>query len=271
MYGPETVRPKLSVPALRKRKAKGPKIAALTAYDYGFARVVDAAGVDLVLVGDSLGMVVQGRASTLPVTVADIAYHCAAVAPAIRSALLVADLPFLSFATIDRALAAAAELMGRGGAEMVKLEGAGYVLEVMAALAERDVPVCAHLGLTPQSVHKLGGFRVQGRDDAAAAALEQSARDVQEAGAQMLVLEMVPSALARTITQSVSIPVIGIGAGTGCDGQILVSYDLLGLTAGKRPRFVRDFLAGRGSAAEAVRAYAAAVRDGSFPAPEEGW
>lgn len=254
-----------TVPALAEAKREGRKLVMLTCYDYSFARILDASGVDLVLIGDSLGMVVQGQESTLPVTVADIAYHTRAVARGLQRALLVADLPFQSDATPERALDASVQLL-QAGAEMVKLEGAGHKLEVIRYLSERDIPVCAHLGLTPQSVLKFGGYKVQGREDAAAAKLVADAKAVAEAGASLLVLECVPSALAAKITAELSIPTIGIGAGPGCDGQVLVLHDFLGLDTGHRkPKFVKDFLAEGGSVAGAVRAYAQAVRDGSFP------
>lgn len=255
----------LAVPDLAQWKAQGRKLAMLTCYDAGFARVLDEAGVDMLLVGDSLGMVVQGQASTLGVSVADIAYHTRCVAAATRRALVVADLPFQADALPVRALDAATRLL-QAGAGMVKLEGAGHKLESIRFLVEREIPVCAHLGLTPQSVLRLGGFKVQGRDEQAAQRLKQEARQVAEAGASALVLEAVPAALAAQITAESPIPVIGIGAGAGCDGQVLVLHDVLGLTpAERRPRFVRDFLAQGGSVAGAVAAYVAAVRDGTFP------
>ena len=262
---------KWTLPQLAQAKREGRKLVMLTAYDYSFARVVDANGVDLVLVGDSLGMVVQGRDSTLPVTVEHIAYHTAAVARGLDRAMLVADLPFQSDATPERALQASIALL-QAGAEMVKLEGAGHKLEVIRFLAERDIPVCAHLGLTPQSVLKFGGYKVQGRDAAAAARLRADAQAVADAGASMLVLECVPSPVAAAITTASAIPTIGIGAGPHCDGQVLVLHDFLGLDSGhRRPRFVKDFLAEGGSVAGAVRAYAAAVRDGSFPDPAHAY
>lgn len=254
-----------TVPALAEAKHAGRKLVMLTAYDNSFARVMDANGVDLVLIGDSLGMVVQGHDSTLPVTVADIAYHTTAVARGLQRALLVADLPFQADATLERALEASVALL-QAGAEMVKLEGAGPKLDVIRFLAERDIPVCAHLGLTPQSVLKLGGYKVQGRDEAAAAKLRADACAVAEAGASLLVLECVPSTLAAEVTQSLVIPTIGIGAGPDCDGQVLVLHDLLGIDTGHRkPKFVKDFLAGQGSIAGAIRAYADAVCSGAFP------
>ena len=262
---------KWTLPQLAQAKREGRKLVMLTAYDYSFARVVDDNGVDLVLVGDSLGMVVQGRDSTLPVTVEHIAYHTAAVARGLSRAMLVADLPFQSDATPERALQASIVLL-QAGAEMVKLEGAGHKLEVIRFLAERDIPVCAHLGLTPQSVLKFGGYKVQGRDEAAAARLRADAQAVADAGASMLVLECVPSAVAAAITAAIAIPTIGIGAGPDCDGQVLVLHDFLGIDTGHRkPKFVKDFLAGGGSIAGAIAAYAQAVRDGSFPDAEHSY
>lgn len=255
----------VTVPSLRLRKARGDRLAMLTCYDASFAACMDAAGIDLVLVGDSLGMVVQGRSDTLAVTLDDMVYHCAAVRRGLRRALLVADLPFQTYATVDRALHAAARLTAEGGASMLKLEGAGHVIDAIAYLVERDFPVCAHLGLTPQSVHRLGGFKVQGRDELVAARMLQDAQAVVDAGADMLVLECVPRELAAQISQALPIPVIGIGAGPACDGQVLVLHDILGVTPGRRPRFVKDFLADAGSVAGAMRAFASAVRDGSFP------
>jgi len=266
-----STRSAITVPRLHEMKSRREKIVVLTAYDASFAALCDGAGVDVVLVGDSLGMVVQGHSSTLPVTLDHMVYHCAAVARGVGHALLVADLPFMSFSTIDAALHASARLMAEGGAAMVKLEGADYSLEVIDALARRFVPVCAHLGLTPQSVHKLGGYRVQGKTKAAAEQLLADAKAVQQAGADLLVLECVPAALAARISAELSIPTIGIGAGVDCDGQVLVLYDMLGITPGKRPRFSRDFLAAAGSVAEAIRAYADDVRAGKFPAPEHAF
>jgi 3-methyl-2-oxobutanoate hydroxymethyltransferase len=261
----------MTVPKLHEMKASGEKIVMLTAYDASFAVQCDVAGVDAVLVGDSLGMVVQGRASTLPVSVDEMVYHTAAVARGVTNALLLADMPFLSFRGVDAALRNAGRLLADGGAAMVKLEGAGYVLEVIGALARHAIPVCAHLGLTPQSVHKFGGYRVQGKTKDAAAQLMADARAVADAGADLLVLECVPAALAKRITAEVSIPTIGIGAGADCDGQVLVLYDMLGITPGKRPKFSKDFLAGRGSVSEAIRTYADDVRSGKFPAPEHAF
>ena len=264
-------RPRLTVPALRKMKADGQRIVSITAYDAGFARCIDEAGIDLVLVGDSLGMVCQGHDSTLPVTVDDIVYHVGCVARGLSSAFLVADLPFQSDATPERALGAATRCL-QAGAVMVKLEGAGHKLDVIGFLAEREIPVCGHLGLTPQSVLRLGGYKVQGREASAAKKLLADARAVADAGADLLVLECVPSALAAEITAAIAIPTIGIGAGAACDGQILVLHDLLGLSSGhRRPRFVKDFLAEAGTVLGAFQAYASAVRLGTFPSPEHGY
>ena len=257
----------VTVPRLHEMKSRRDKIVMLTAYDASFAAQCDAAGVDVVLVGDSLGMVVQGRSSTLPVTLDDVVYHSAAVARGLRSALLVADLPFMTFRDADTALRASGRLVAEGGAAMVKLEGAGYVLDVIGALVQHDIPVCAHLGLTPQSVHKFGGYRVQGKGKSAAERLLAEAHAVQQAGADLLVLECVPAALAARITLELQIPTIGIGACAECDGQVLVIYDMLGITPGKRPRFSKDFLEGETSIAAAIKAYAAAVRAGEFPTP----
>ena len=262
----------ITVPGLAEARQAGRRLAMLTAYDAGFARVLDANGADLILVGDSLGMVVQGHESTLPVGVDDMAYHVAAVARGLRRALLVADLPFQADATPERALDAATRLL-QAGAGMVKLEGAGpHKLAAIRFLAAREIPVSAHLGLTPQSVLRFGGYKVQGREAAAAAQLRADALAVAEAGASLLVLECVPSALAAEISAASPIPTIGIGAGPHCDGQVLVLHDMLGLDTGhRRPKFVKDFLAEGGSVAGAVRAYVAAVRGGSFPGPEHAY
>lgn len=258
----------VTVSTLRGMKEAGERIACLTAYDASMAAAVDAAGVDLVLVGDSLGMVVQGHPTTIPVTVEDIVYHTACVRAGVRRALLVADMPFASFATPDAALDHAVAMMQEGGAQMVKLEGGHQQLEVVEFLAANSVPVCAHIGLKPQSVHKIGGFRVQGKAQDDAARMVDEARDLEAAGADIILLECIPSALGAEITTAVAVPVIGIGAGPAVDGQILVLYDMLGITPGRKPRFVQDFMAGAGSVQAALQAYVAAVRDGSYPAPE---
>jgi 3-methyl-2-oxobutanoate hydroxymethyltransferase len=258
----------VTVTTLSRMKSKGEKIAMLTCYDAAFTRLLEAAEVDVLLVGDSLGMVVQGRESTLAVSVDDMVYHTASVARVRRHALLVADMPFMSYATPEQALGTASRLMKEGGAQMVKLEGGATQLETVQCLAGQGVPVCAHLGLQPQSVHRLGGYRVQGRDPAAARSMVEDARALEAAGAQLLVLECVPSALAAEIVGALGVPVIGIGAGPDCDGQVLVLYDVIGLTPEPVPRFARDFLAGRGSLHEAVGAYVRAVRERRFPGPE---
>ena len=258
----------VTVPRLHEMKAKGEKIVVLTAYDASFAAQCETAGVDVVLVGDSLGMVVQGRGSTLPVSVDAMVYHTSAVARGLSSALLLADMPFMSFRDVDTALRTSEQLMAKGGAAMVKLEGADYVVDIVHELARRAVPVCAHLGLTPQSVHKLGGYRMQGKTKVAAEQLIADAKALADAGADLLVLEAVPATLAKRVTAEISIPTIGIGAGPDCDGQVLVLYDMLGITPGKRPRFSKDFLAGRGSVLDGIRAYVDAVRAGKFPAAE---
>jgi 3-methyl-2-oxobutanoate hydroxymethyltransferase len=261
----------ITVPHLREMKSRGEKIVVLTAYDASFAAQCDASGVDVVLVGDSLGMVVQGHSSTLPVTLDEMVYHTAAVSRGVLTSLLIADLPFMSFRDANTALQSSGRLMAKGGAAMVKLEGAGYVLDSIHALAERDIPVCAHLGLTPQSVHKLGGYRVQGKTKSAAERLIADAHAVQDAGADLLVLEAVPAAVAQRVTAELAIPTIGIGAGVNCDGQVLVIYDMLGITPGKRPRFSKDFLAANGSITAAIKAYAKAVRSGEFPGSENAF
>ena len=260
-----------SVPQLAQARAAGRKLVMLTCYDASFARVLDDNGCDLILIGDSLGMVVQGHESTLPVTVDDIVYHTAAVARGARRALKIADFPFGSDGSPREAHVSAVRFI-QAGASMVKLEGAGHKLDTIRYLVEREIPVCAHLGLTPQSVHRFGGFKVQGREDAGAAKLREDALAVADAGASLLVLEGVPAALAATITKASPIPTIGIGAGPSCDGQVLVLHDLLGLDTGhRRPKFVKDFLAEGGSVAGAVRAFADAVQGGTFPTAEHSY
>jgi 3-methyl-2-oxobutanoate hydroxymethyltransferase len=243
----------------------GEKITMLTCYDAGFARVLDDAGVDILLVGDSLGMVVQGHATTLPVSIQDMAYHTTCVARGTRAAWIIGDMPFGSYhESIEQAVKNATSLM-QSGAHMVKVEGGGWTAPVVRALVERGIPVCAHLGFTPQSVHALGGYRIQARDATAAKLLKQHATELAHAGASMLVLELMPSAVAQELTASLNIPVIGIGAGVGCSGQVLVLYDALGITRGKQPRFVRDFTLGGLNIDAAVRLYVSEVRAGRFP------
>ena len=270
---PHSVTPmkRWTVPMLAEARHAGRKLVMLTCYDASFARVLDDNGTDLILIGDSLGMVVQGFDSTLPVRVDDVVYHTAAVARGAIRALKIADFPFGSDGSPLEAHAAAVRFI-QAGASMVKLEGAGHKLETIRYLVDREIPVCAHLGLTPQSVHRFGGFKVQGREEATAARLREDALAVAEAGAALLVLEGVPAALAVQITAASPIPTIGIGAGAGCDGQVLVLHDLLGLDTGHRkPKFVKDFLVDGGSVAGAIRAYAEAVRDGSFPDAEHAY
>jgi 3-methyl-2-oxobutanoate hydroxymethyltransferase len=221
--------------------------------------------VDIVLVGDSLGNVIQGHGTTVPVTVDDMTYHTECVSRGVQRALLVADMPFLSFATPDRAVDAAVCLMGDGGAAMVKLEGGEPVLEAVRVMSQHGVPVMGHLGLLPQSINQLGGYRMQGKSKAEAKGLLRDAKVLEEAGARALVLECVPGELARDITAAISIPTIGIGAGPDCDGQVLVLYDMLGITPGKKPRFVKDFMAGAGSVQGAVADFASQIRSGAWP------
>ncbi|MBB1073974.1 3-methyl-2-oxobutanoate hydroxymethyltransferase [Rhodoferax sp. 4810] len=260
---------RITAAALLAMKQRQQRIAVLTCYDASFAQLLEAAGVEVLLVGDSLGMVLQGHDTTLPVTLDHMVYHSACVSRAAQRALVIADLPFLSFATPERALDAAARLLGEGGARMVKLEGGGRVIATVEHLTNFGVPVCAHLGLLPQSVHRLGGFRYQGKDSATAIRIEQDALALQAAGAQLLVLECVPAVLAATLSERLTIPVIGIGAGNRCDGQVLVLYDIVGATAQRPPRFSKNFLTGTGTLPAAIAAYVAAVKSGEFPGREQ--
>lgn len=257
----------VTVPALLAMRNAGEKIAMLTCYDASFASLMDRCGVDVLLVGDSLGNVCQGHTSTLPVTLADIAYHTASVARGNKNALLIADMPFGTYATPESAFENAVKLM-QAGAQMVKLEGGAWLVETVRFLTDRAVPVCAHLGLTPQSVHQLGGFKVQGKTAEGAEKLKADALALQEAGASILVLEAIPSALGKEVTELLAIPTIGIGAGIDCSGQVLVMHDMLGVFPGRKARFVKNFMDGQTSIDAAVRAYIAAVKDKSFPAAE---
>lgn len=259
--------PPVTVSTLRAMKAAGEPIACLTAYDASFACIVDQAGVDVVLVGDSLGMVVQGHDTTVPVTVADIIYHTRVVVRGLQRAFLMADMPFMSYTTPTQALDNAVRLMQEGGAMMVKLEGGSGQIRIVEHLAQHDIPVCAHIGLKPQSVHKLGGFRVQGREEAQALQMVEDARALESAGADIVLLECVPSEVGSAVCAAVNVPVIGIGAGPGVDGQILVLYDMLGITHGRLPRFVQNFMDGAPSIAAACELYVQAVRERSYPAP----
>ena len=257
-----------TIATLRQMKADRQPIACLTAYDASFAALLDAAGTDVVLVGDSLGMVIQGHDTTVPVSMEDMLYHTRCVSRTLRRAFLVADMPFGAYALPEQAYNNAARLMQDGYAQMVKLEGGTLQLKTVEFLARREIPVCAHIGLTPQSVHKIGGFRVQGREDEAAAHMIHEAKSLAEAGADIVLLECVPTSLGAAITEAVDVPVIGIGAGPDVDGQILVLYDILDITPGRKPRFTRNFMTGADSPLQAVTDYVAAVKDGSYPAPE---
>ncbi len=264
----DSSRPPVSLATLDRMKAQGEKIAALTCYDASFAVLVDAANADVVLVGDSLGMVIQGHDTTVPVTMDNMVYHCRAVSGALHRPFLMADLPFASFPTREIALANSVRLMQEGGAEMVKLESGPSQVDVVEFLASHDIAVCAHLGLKPQSVHKTGGFRVQGREQDAAERMIDSAKALEAAGADVILLECIPAELGRRITAALSVPVIGIGAGPGTDGQILVLYDVLDITTGRKPRFVLNCMDGTGSNLAALQRYVAAVKSGAYPAPE---
>jgi 3-methyl-2-oxobutanoate hydroxymethyltransferase len=260
--------PPVNVSTLHKMKADGEPIACLTAYDASYAVLVDAAGTDLVLVGDSLGMVIQGHDTTVPVTVDDIIYHSRTVARGLRRAFLVADMPFMSYTKPAQALDNEDRLMQEGGAMMVKLEGGDDQVEIVEHLARHDIPVCAHLGLKPQSVHKIGGFKVQGRDPDNAKEMRASAKRLQDAGADIVLLECVPNEVGKAITETLDVPVIGIGAGPSVDGQILVLYDILDITQGRTPRFVKNFQAGCDSPLLALEAYVQAVKTKAYPEPE---
>ena len=262
---------KVTIATLQRMKEQGEKIAVITAYDAGFARLCEAAGAEVILVGDSLGMVVQGHESTLPVSVGEMVYHTAMVKRGCSRPFIIADMPFMSHGTPAQALDSAGRLMKEGGAHMVKIEGGEPQVETVRHLTRRAVPVCAHLGLLPQSIHQLGGYKVQGREPHRAEAILKDACQLEEAGAQMLVLECVPELLAREITATVSIPVIGIGAGPGCDGQVLVLHDILGITSGRTPSFSHDFMQDAGSIEGAIRAYVDAVHQGNFPTAEQSF
>jgi len=257
----------VTMPTLHTMRAAGNKIAMLTCYDASFAALMDRCGVDILLIGDSLGMVCAGHDSTLPVTVAEVAYHTASVARGNQHALVLADMPFGSYTTKEAAHDNAVTLM-RAGAQMVKIEGGAWLADTVRFLVERGIPVCAHIGLTPQFVHQFGGYRVQGKTDDGAARLKADAHALQDAGAAMVLMEAMPAALAKEVTDSLHVPTIGIGAGPDCSGQVLVMHDLLGVFPGRQARFVKNFMEGQTSIAAAVGAYIAAVKDGSFPAAE---
>jgi len=263
--------PRMTIRHLKEMKQRGEKIACLTAYDVSFAQLLDNNGVDVVLVGDSLGMVIQGLDTTLPVTMDEMVYHGQAVSRGLKHALLILDMPFMSDASVDQAVANAGRFMKQAGANMVKLEGGADQQELVSTLTRLGIPVCAHLGLQPQRVHKLGGYRVQGRDAEVAEKMQQDARVLEQAGADMLLLECVPSALSKQITQQANIPVIGIGAGVDCDGQILVLYDILGISVGKIPRFSKNYMQDNADIAASVKAYVDDVKHGQFPCDEHSF
>jgi 3-methyl-2-oxobutanoate hydroxymethyltransferase len=260
--------PPVNVSTLRRMKEEGVPIACLTAYDASFAALVDRSGADVVLVGDSLGMVVQGHDTTVPVTVEHIIYHSKLVSRGLQRAFLIADMPFMSYTSQQQALDNSVRLMQEGAAMMVKLEGGEGQIAIVEYLARHDIPVCAHLGLRPQSVHKIGGFKVQGRESETARKMIRDAQALQDAGADIVLLECVPNEVGQEVAETLAVPVIGIGAGPGVDGQILVLYDILGLTLGRLPRFVRNFMDEAGSPLEACAGFVEAVRDRSYPAPE---
>lgn len=259
-----------TIQSLRACKEAGEKFTCLTSYDATFSHIVGTAGVEVILVGDSLGMVLQGHDSTLPVTMEQMIYHTEAVKRGNQGALIMADMPFMSYATPEQALDNAALLM-QAGAHMVKIEGGDWLCETIRMLSERGIPVCAHLGLTPQSVNKLGGYKVQGRESSQADEIIAHAIAQERAGADIILLECVPTSLATRLTKNISAPVIGIGAGSGTDGQVLVIHDLLGITPGRRPKFVKNFMAGSDSIEGAIKAYVDEVKSGQFPADEHSF
>ncbi|ARU58599.1 3-methyl-2-oxobutanoate hydroxymethyltransferase [Oleiphilus messinensis] len=259
-----------TIQTLHKLKTEREKFSCLTAYDATFAHAVSTNGVDVILVGDSLGMVLQGEDSTLPVTMEDMIYHVQCVKNGNQGSLIMADMPFMSYATPEAAMANAAELM-QAGAHMVKLEGGDWLCETIALLSERGIPVCGHLGLTPQWVNKFGGYKVQGREDAQAEQILEHAQAMVESGADLILVECIPTALGKKLAETLPVPVIGIGAGPNTDAQVLVIHDMLGISTGRRPRFVKDFLAGSESIASAIQKYVNEVKAGDFPGPEHGF
>lgn len=267
----DSARPPITLATLQSMKTRGEKIAALTCYDASFAVLVDECDADVALVGDSLGMVIQGHDTTVPVSMDDMVYHCRAVARGLHRPFLMADLPFMSYPSKEQALVNSVRLMQEGGAEMVKLESGAGQVEIVEFLASHDIAVCAHLGLKPQSVHKTGGFRVQGRGDGASEQMRRNAKALEQAGADLILLECIPAALGEAITAELRVPVIGIGAGPRTDGQILVLYDILDITTGRKPRFVRNFMEGAGTNLAAMKRYVQAVKSGEYPAPEHSF
>ena len=260
----------ITLHTLTEMKSAGEKFSCLTTYDACFAQLVSKAGIEVILVGDSLGMVLQGNDSTLPVTLEEMAYHVACVKKGNQGSLIMADLPFMSYATVEQAMDSSAALM-QAGAQMVKLEGSAWLSDTISALSERGIPVCAHLGLTPQAVNKLGGYKVQGRGEDNASSMIEDAKELEAAGASILLLECVPSKLAKSISESVEVPVIGIGAGADTNAQVLVLHDMLGISPGKSPRFVKNFMEGADSIQAAIENYADQVKSGEFPGPEHGF
>jgi len=265
MYSPRPLHKKITLPYLQQLKNQGEKIACLTAYDYSFARLMDVCGVEIVLVGDSLGMVIQGHDTTIPVTVEDIEYHGAAVSRGLEKSMLMLDMPYGSLNSQQQALDNATRMIKRTGAQIVKLEGGITQLKTVETMSKYKIPVCAHLGLQPQSVHKMGGYRVQGREHDSAIEMKDTALQIQEAGADLLLLECVPAPLATEITQMLQIPVIGIGAGVHCDGQILVLQDILGIAHGKAPSFSKHYLNQQPGIEAAISAYVTEVKNQNFP------
>ncbi|MEJ2178856.1 MAG: 3-methyl-2-oxobutanoate hydroxymethyltransferase [Gammaproteobacteria bacterium] len=262
---------KVTVATLKKMKQAGEKFACLTAYDATFAQVLETAGVEVLLVGDSLGMVIQGQKSTLPVTIDNIVYHTQCVSRASKDALIMSDMPFMSYPDEAQAIDNAGRLLKEGGAHIVKLEGGAAFVDIIKKLTAFGIPVCGHLGLLPQSVNKMGGYKVQGKDEQSAKNILEDAKTLEAAGCDIMLLECVPMELAKQVTESLAIPVIGIGAGPGCDGQVLVLHDMLGLTPGKRPRFVQDFFKNTGSINAAVENYVEAVKSGNFPSQQHSF
>jgi 3-methyl-2-oxobutanoate hydroxymethyltransferase len=265
------IKKNITVPELRGRRYAGPLISMLTCYDACFAKILDQCEVDVLLVGDSLGMVLQGHTTTIPVTLSDMLYHTASVARARPRSLILADLPFGTYQESPEQAYRSASLLLAAGAQMVKLEGGAWLAATVEFLTTRSIPVCAHIGLTPQSINAFGVYRVQGRDVQSADAIMVSGKVLQEAGAEMLVAELIPSELGRRLTEALSIPTIGIGAGPHMNGQVLVLHDMLGISGGRRPRFVKDFLACTGDISSAVRQFVSEVRSGVFPAVEHGF
>jgi 3-methyl-2-oxobutanoate hydroxymethyltransferase len=267
----DSARPPVTLSTLAKMKASGEKITCLTCYDASFALLVDEADTDIALVGDSLGMVIQGHDTTVPVTMDQMVYHCKAVARGLSRPFLMADLPFMSYPSREVALTNSVRLMQEGGAKMVKLESGAGQTSIVEFLSSHDIAVCAHLGLRPQSVHKTGGFRVQGRDEDAAARMIRDAKDLESAGADLVLLECIPPALGKAIAEELRVPVIGIGAGPFVDGQVAVLYDVLDITQGRKPRFVRNFMEGAGNNLQALKNFVRAVKTGEYPAPEHNF